>query len=123
MRVFVRCDRNGTILSVTKVRTMSEGMPHPYGPMAEEDERIVEIEADAAAAQLDAHEVVERYVVDPSSGTLRKLAREESRGAVSAAEAPAALDEAKAEPGAGESPRPPRSARPPRAKTKKGKPK
>ena len=75
MRLFIRCDQEGKILSAMKVCVMPETLEHPYAHSSEEGEQILEIDADPAVAALDAHEVVEQYAVDTTTGKLRKLTR------------------------------------------------
>lgn len=82
MRFFVHCDDDGKILSVTKVHTMHETLAHPY--VHAEGEKILEIDADLAVSGLDAHEVVEQYAVDISTGTLRRHPGREIDGGGSA---------------------------------------
>jgi hypothetical protein len=78
MRVFVRCHTNGTILSVAKVHTMADELPHPFGDVSDA-ERVIEIDATDKVAQLDPHEIVERYTVDPASATVRRRSPSDER--------------------------------------------
>lgn len=72
MRVFVRCDQNGNIISVMKVAEMDEAMEHPYG-FVEEGELVLEVAAPRGTADIDPHEISALYKVDLKEKKLRKL--------------------------------------------------
>ena len=71
MRLFVRCDQHGKIVSTSKVYAMLEQLPNPFAFSLKEGEQVFEIDAGPDVTELDAHEVGERYEVDLSTGKLR----------------------------------------------------
>ena len=73
MRLFVRCDRKGKIVSAMKVRVMSATLEHPFAQPLGEGEQVLEIKPDPSTAALDVHEIVEEFAVDTATGKLRKL--------------------------------------------------
>jgi hypothetical protein len=73
MRLFVRCNHDGTILSVIKVHAMPETLAHPYAHPLEEGEQILEIDPDPGVSALNAHEVLEQYAVDSATGKLQNI--------------------------------------------------
>ncbi len=72
MRIFVRCDQDGNIISVMKVAAMDNALDHPYG-FVEEGEVVVEVPAPKGTADIDSHEIVALYKVDLKEKKLRKL--------------------------------------------------
>ena len=69
MRVFIRHNHTGEIVSVTKVTVMAENLEHPYGDLSEGDS-VLEVTPTDELEALDCHEFGDRYVVDLSGKTL-----------------------------------------------------
>ena len=63
MRIFVKYNSDGEILSVLKVDCMPEGLQQPYGAL-EEDEDVIEIPENDDLRNLEAIQFHERYKVD-----------------------------------------------------------
>lgn len=71
VRLFVHFDRNGTILSVSKVAFMAPGLEHPHGAL-QDGEDVLELAPTAEQAALDVHEIMARYSIDVKKRKLRK---------------------------------------------------
>jgi hypothetical protein len=68
MRIFVRHDRHGTVLTVLKLE--GELAEHePFGPLPE-GEGALEVEATGGLADTACHEIAERHAVDVRRGAL-----------------------------------------------------
>lgn len=63
MRIFVKYNSDGEILSVLKVGYMPEGLEQPYGAL-EGDEEVIEIPENEELARLELVQLHERYKVD-----------------------------------------------------------
>ena len=73
MRLFVRHDGTGRIISAIKAHVLPEGLVHPYGALAE-GEHVLEVESTAELQALDCLEIVERHAVDVAEKRLRPRA-------------------------------------------------
>lgn len=71
MRLFIRSDREGNIVSTMKVNVMAEGLEHPYGDL-KESEMVVEVEPTAELEKLACHEICELYTFDTEKKKLKK---------------------------------------------------
>jgi hypothetical protein len=71
MRIFVKYNGEGQILSVSKVDSMSEGVDQPYG-LLEENEFVLEAPADEELLNLDALQIHTEYQVDVDQSRLVK---------------------------------------------------
>jgi hypothetical protein len=71
MRLFVRFDGRGKIISVGKVEFMHPGMDHPHGAV-NEGEDVIEVDPSPEHMALDAHELAEQYSVDVKKRKLHK---------------------------------------------------
>jgi hypothetical protein len=76
MRLFIRYNQTGAIVSAMKVMTMPESMGHPYGEL-EEGETVLEIEPTVELEALDCSEICDRFVMDTSNNRL--VPKEERR--------------------------------------------
>lgn len=63
MRIFVKYNRKGEILSVSKVEAMPEELEQPFGTESE-DEFVLEVPAKKALLELDTIQLHEKYKVD-----------------------------------------------------------
>ena len=63
MRSFVRYNREGEILSVSRVGVMPEGLNQPYAMLGEE-ETVLEVSPEGEFLQLDTIQIHEGYKVD-----------------------------------------------------------
>lgn len=63
MRIFVKYNSDGEILSVLKVDCMPEGLEQPYGAL-QGDEDVIEIPESEDLKKLEAIQFHERYKVD-----------------------------------------------------------
>lgn len=70
MRVFIRHNQTGEIVSATKVSVLAEGLAHPYGDLPQGDS-VLEVSSTEELEGLDSHEIGERYVVDLSGKRLK----------------------------------------------------
>ena len=70
MRLFIRHNRAGEIVSATKANVLAEDLEHPYGDLAEDDS-VLEVDPTAELEVLDSHEIGERYVVDVAGKQLK----------------------------------------------------
>ena len=71
MRVFVHFDRQGNIVSVSKVDWMHPDLAHPHGGLNQGDE-VIEIDPEEKAISLDPHEIANQYSMDVKKYKLRK---------------------------------------------------
>jgi hypothetical protein len=74
MRLFIRCNAEGTIVSAMKVNVMTEALEHPYG-LLEEGESVIEVDFTAELEALDCHEICEQFSVDLNQKALEKKPR------------------------------------------------
>lgn len=71
MRLFIHFDKQGKIISASKVEIMHHGLEHPHGALnAGED--VIEMKLSGEMAALDAHEFAEKYTVDIKKRKLQK---------------------------------------------------
>lgn len=63
MKIFVKYNSDGEILSVLKVDCMPEGLEQPYGAL-EGDEDVIEIPENEELVRLEAVQFHERYKID-----------------------------------------------------------
>jgi len=70
MRLFVRFDEKGKIISTMKANAMAAELEHPYGEL-EDGEAVLEVEPTPEIEALDCHEISENYVVDARSERLK----------------------------------------------------
>jgi len=78
MRVFVRLDKDGNIISAMKVETMGAGLEHAYGWLGE-GESVIEIDSPKALEKIDCHEIRELYKVDVAKKKLKKVVAKKTR--------------------------------------------
>ena len=71
MRIFVRHDKDGNIVSTTKANVLAEGLEHPYGSL-EEGENVLEVQPTPELEELAPHEISERYVVAVKDKRLKR---------------------------------------------------
>ncbi len=71
MRIFIRCDKEGNILSTMKVEVMPEGIEHPYGDI-KEGEKVIEVEPTPDLEKLQCHEISQQYTVAIRGKKLKK---------------------------------------------------
>lgn len=71
MRLFVRFDKTGKMISTMKVNVMDESLEHPFG-FLEEAESVLEVKAPARFKSLQCHEICEQYLVDVKKKKLKK---------------------------------------------------
>jgi hypothetical protein len=71
VKLFIRHDRDGNILSVIKVQAMHESVEHPHGSL-EPGEQVTQVKPNPEQAKLDAHELVLQYSVDVKNSKLQK---------------------------------------------------
>jgi len=74
MRIFVRHDANGQIVSVLKAAVVDASVTEPHGDLAD-GEGVFELEPAAELEALECHEFHERYKVDVDKKKLRKRGR------------------------------------------------
>jgi hypothetical protein len=70
MRMFIRYQKDGQIVSVAKANVLPDGLEHPYGDLAE-DEAVLGLDPDAGVEHLQPHEIAERFTVDVEASSLR----------------------------------------------------
>lgn len=63
MRIFVKYNPEGEILSVSKIEVMPEGLEHPYADLGL-DEQVLEISVTEELQQLEPTQFYEKYQVD-----------------------------------------------------------
>ena len=63
MRIFVKYNTGGEILSVTQVEVMPEGVDQPYADLGA-DEKVIEVPVTEELQQLDPTEFHDKYRVD-----------------------------------------------------------
>jgi hypothetical protein len=73
MRVFVKYNRDGEVLSVSKVEMMPQHLEQPFGTL-EDGVQFIEVDAKPPATQLSALELHEGYKVDVKKKKLVKKA-------------------------------------------------
>ena len=73
MRIFVKYNGKGEILSVSKVDVMPGGLNQPYG-MLGEDEFVLEVPGEGEFLKLEAIQLHENYEVDVEKAELVKRA-------------------------------------------------
>lgn len=71
MRMFVKYDKNGSILSFCKVDSFPDTYETPFDP-TEPGEFVVEIESTASLDKLECDEIHDNYVVDVGKKKLKK---------------------------------------------------
>ncbi|MGB8508493.1 MAG: hypothetical protein WCD76_08805 [Pyrinomonadaceae bacterium] len=71
MRLFVRHNSKGEILSVVKANVFDASLAHPFAEPGE-GEGVLEVEPDAGLEALDCHEIGEKYAVDLKKRELKK---------------------------------------------------
>jgi hypothetical protein len=69
MRIFVKYNQAGELLSVSKMDRMPAGLDHPYG-LLNENEAVLEASNSQAFLELSAMEIHETYRVDVANETL-----------------------------------------------------
>lgn len=69
MRVFIKYDQEGKIISVSKVNLMPEELENPYGDLTDK-EQVLEVTETEEIAQLDAIQIHSNYRVDIQSKKL-----------------------------------------------------
>lgn len=74
MRIFVKYNHDGEILSVSKVTVMPEDLDQPYSRLGE-NESVLEVPAEGDYLQLDALQLHEGYEVDIGQNKLVKKTR------------------------------------------------
>jgi hypothetical protein len=77
MRLVIRHQKNGEIVSIAKARVMPEGLEHPYVDIGE-DEAVLEVKPSAEIEDLAAHEIPERFWVDVKGKRLKSWTGAES---------------------------------------------
>jgi len=70
MRLFIKYDTNGEILSVAKVDVMPEEMSHPFDD--DPDANVMEVPVNAEFEQLECATIHDNYVVDIITKKLKK---------------------------------------------------
>jgi len=70
MRIFVRFDEKGKIISVMKANIIAAELEHPYGEL-KDGETVLEVEPTPDIEALDCHEIAENYVVEARSKQLK----------------------------------------------------
>ncbi|NEQ80714.1 MAG: hypothetical protein F6K26_10810 [Moorea sp. SIO2I5] len=63
MKIFIKYNSEGKIISISKIRFMPSGMEHPYG-ILEEDEFVIEMPLTEELMQIEAVELHDNYRVD-----------------------------------------------------------
>lgn len=63
MRIFIKYDQEGKIISVSKVDLMPEELENPYGDLAA-NEQVLEVTETEEIAQIDAIQIHTNYRVD-----------------------------------------------------------
>lgn len=71
MRIFVKYNKAGDILSVTNVDNLPSDIDHPYGAM-NEDELVMEVSASEEFLRLDVLQIHELYRIDVKKKKLVK---------------------------------------------------
>lgn len=71
MKIFVKYNRNGEILSVSKINEMEETVDQPYAFLTE-DEFVMAVPASEELLQLDVLQIHLGYKVDVKTKTLLK---------------------------------------------------
>ena len=69
MRIFVKYNQAGEILSVSKMDRMPAGLDHPYG-LLDENEAVLEAPNSQKLLESSAMEIHETYRVDVANETL-----------------------------------------------------
>lgn len=71
MRMFTKVNKEGTIISFSKVKSLPEGIDQPFADLAQ-DESVVEVEPTKDLEKLPAHKIHENYRVNMKSKKLMK---------------------------------------------------
>ncbi len=71
MKLYIRYDRHGNILAVSKVEALHESLEHPHGGL-EPGEEVIQIKPTPEQAKLDAHELALQYSMDVRKNKLQK---------------------------------------------------
>ena len=74
-RLFVKSDKHGQILAVTRVETLPEGQKNPFYDETDPDVDVLEIkdtQANAAFKEMDLVELHLGYTIDPKKKALKK---------------------------------------------------
>ncbi|NER28622.1 MAG: hypothetical protein F6J89_13565 [Symploca sp. SIO1C4] len=71
MKIFIKFNSEGKILSISKLRFMPEGMEHPYG-ILEENEDVIEVPLTEELMQIETVELHDTYQIDIETKQLVK---------------------------------------------------
>ena len=63
MKIFIKYNSEGKIISVSKVKFLPEGIEHPYSVL-EENEYVIEVPLTGELMQLEAVKLHDNYKVD-----------------------------------------------------------
>lgn len=70
MRLFIKYDSNGEILSVAKIEVMPEEMPYPF--VDDPEANVTEVPIDSKLEELDCSTIHDGYVVNVKTKKLKK---------------------------------------------------
>ncbi|HKQ67926.1 MAG TPA: hypothetical protein VJT73_01240 [Polyangiaceae bacterium] len=73
MRILIRHDAKGHIVSALKASVLDPGVTEPFGPL-EEGEGFIEVDPTPELEALECHDFPERFVVDPQKRKLKAVA-------------------------------------------------
>jgi hypothetical protein len=71
MRIFVKHNRNGEVLSISRIDAMPDHLDHPYATL-EEGESVIEVPEKTVSSEKDLVRFHETYKVDIKKGKLVK---------------------------------------------------
>lgn len=71
MRLFIKYDSNGEILSVAKIEFMPEEMPHPF--IDDPEANVMEVPIDSKLEKLECSAIHDGYMVNVETKKLKKL--------------------------------------------------
>lgn len=71
MRIYVRYEQDGRIVSVLKAAVVHESVSEPFGDL-EEGQGVIELEPTPELEQLECHDVHEQFEVDVAAKQLRR---------------------------------------------------
>lgn len=71
MRLFIKYDASGEILSVAKIEVMPEEMPHPF--VDDPEANVTEVPIDSKLEKLECSAIHNGYVVNVETKKLKKL--------------------------------------------------
>ena len=71
MRLLIKHDAKGNIVSVTRAAYMADSVAHPFGEVGE-GEGVIEVEETGELAALECHDIHEGYSVDVKRQQLKR---------------------------------------------------